>query len=154
MAKQPLRTIQTSPNLQNFIPPPPESRDPTGKIVHRYTEDNSLLIEILPGQEDNYNYGFGLVKSPNDNGIYVTNVESNSNFKDILSVGDEILEIDNRSCHEQSLMQVTGMLCNNSRRLIRILPKPCQGSQLNGLQQAFLHMAPADGQVRNIGSDS
>ena len=113
-------TAKTVPNKNNFAYPrqnqsplkensntnkPTTTTGPTGKILSRNSHDNSLLLQINPGTKINGNrhYGFNVMKSPADEGIYITNIENDSNFTNIMSVGDQILEINGHTCKKMTL---------------------------------------------------
>ena len=112
--------------------PVSENYQPYGKILQRFN-DGSNLIEIFPGS--NRTIGFSLGKIPTLIGVFITDITCKQQFSNVLHIGDQLLEVDQRDVVSYTLVQLTGMLSSNPRSLLKVRQARIQkrsGNDLNG----------------------
>ena len=120
------------PSETSVEPSISENYQPYGKILQRFN-DGSNLIEIFPGS--NRTIGFSLGKIPTLIGVFITDISCKQQFSNVLHIGDQLLEVDQRDVVSYTLVQLTGMLSSNPRSLLKVRQARIQkrgGNDLNG----------------------
>lgn len=117
-----------------------ENYQPYGKILQRFN-DGSNLIEIFPGS--NRTIGFSLGKIPTMIGVFITDISSKQQFSNVLHIGDQLLEVDQRDVVSYTLVQLTGMLSSNPRSLLKVRQARIQKrSNNNSLNETVVASVP------------
>ncbi|XP_020793801.2 uncharacterized protein KIAA1614 [Boleophthalmus pectinirostris] len=101
----------------------PSSVRSVGRILQVYT-DGTLLLELSRPHSQTYGFIISRGKGRTDSGVYVEDMLDSSTEKlyaGLLSVGDEILEVNEEKVACLSLDQVTHMLTHSSSVRVRVL---------------------------------
>ncbi|XP_033821080.1 uncharacterized protein KIAA1614-like [Periophthalmus magnuspinnatus] len=101
----------------------PSSVRSVGRILQVYT-DGTLLLELSRPKSQTYGFIISRGKGRADSGVYVEDILDSSTEKlyaGLLSVGDEILEVNEEKVACLSLDQVTELLSHSSSVRVRVL---------------------------------